>query len=200
MDTGHCWGLKGVLSNVYSNHFHIAAFLGPINAAKHPGSTMVGTGITPEGIEQNDVIYLLMNEMGWRSEAVDVMSWLEAYSHRRYGGMNEYAVQAWKLLGRSVYNATFGRSHTHSVIVNKPSLTLKFTEWYKPEDVWQAWDALVKAADSVGSVEPFRYRKNICILKYNKNKHLLVIKDLFIVHLIGKMNVTLFVCLTMESL
>lgn len=117
---------------------------------------MIGTGITPEGIEQNFVIYELMNEMGWRSEPVDLVPWLEAYSYRRYGVMNEHALQAWKLLGRSVYNATYGRSHTHSVIVNKPSLTLSFTEWYKPEDVLQAWDAMVLAADSCGEVEPFR--------------------------------------------
>lgn len=117
---------------------------------------MIGTGITPEGIEQNDVVYLLMNEMGWRSETVNVSQWLEAYSQRRYGGVNEYVQQAWKLLGRSVYSATFGRGHTHSVIVNKPSLTLKFTEWYEPEDVWQAWDTLVMAADTFEMVDPFR--------------------------------------------
>ncbi|XP_068725603.1 alpha-N-acetylglucosaminidase-like [Montipora capricornis] len=130
---------------------------GPISAAKHPGSTMIGTGITPEGIEQNYVMYELMNEMGWRSEPIELAPWLEAYSHRRYGAMNEFTLQAWKLLGRSVYNATYGRHHTHSVIVNKPSLTLEFTEWYKPEDVFQAWDALIRAADSCGMVEPFRY-------------------------------------------
>ena len=131
-------------------------FVGPINATSAKGSTMIGTGITPEGIEQNDVVYLLMNEMGWRSETVNVSQWLQAYSQRRYGGVNEYVQQAWKLLGRSVYSATFGRGHTHSVIVNKPSLTLKFTEWYEPEDVWQAWDALVMAADTYEMVDPFR--------------------------------------------
>ena len=64
-------------------------FVGPINATSAKGSTMIGTGITPEGIEQNDVVYLLMNEMGWRSETVNVSQWLEAYSQRRYGGVNE---------------------------------------------------------------------------------------------------------------
>ena len=45
---------------------------GPVHAQTHKGSTMIGTGLTPEGIEQNDVVYELMNEMGWRSEAVDI--------------------------------------------------------------------------------------------------------------------------------
>ena len=38
-------------------------------------STIVGTGLTPEGIEQNDVIYELMNEMGWRRQPVNVTDW-----------------------------------------------------------------------------------------------------------------------------
>lgn len=38
-------------------------------------STIVGTGLTPEGIEQNDVVYELMNEMGWRTKAVNVTEW-----------------------------------------------------------------------------------------------------------------------------
>lgn len=36
---------------------------------------MVGTGLTPEGIEQNDVVYELMNEMGWRTQPVNLTSW-----------------------------------------------------------------------------------------------------------------------------
>ena len=118
---------------------------------------MIGTGLTPEGIEQNDIIYELMNEMGWRSEQVDIMSWIKDYSYRRYGGMNNYSLNAWMLLTRSVYNCTDGHAdHVHSVIVNRPQLHLKFNQWYMPEDVWQAWDAMVLSADSFNPVEPFR--------------------------------------------
>ena len=133
-------------------------FLGPIDAHGHEGSTMIGTGLTPEGIEQNDIIYELMNEMGWRSEQVDIMSWVKDYSYRRYGGINNYSLNAWMLLSRSVYNCTDGHAdHVHSVIVNRPSLHVKFNQWYTPQDVWQAWDAMVLAADSFNPVEPFRY-------------------------------------------
>ena len=37
--------------------------------------TMVGTGLTPEGINQNYVIYELMNEMAWRTEPVNLTEW-----------------------------------------------------------------------------------------------------------------------------
>lgn len=39
------------------------------------GSTMVGTGLTPEGINQNYVIYELMNEMAYRHEPVNLDNW-----------------------------------------------------------------------------------------------------------------------------
>lgn len=39
------------------------------------GSTMVGTGLTPEGINQNYVIYELMNEMAYRHGPVDLDAW-----------------------------------------------------------------------------------------------------------------------------
>jgi len=37
--------------------------------------TMVGTGLTPEGINQNYVMYELMNEMAWRKEPVNITEW-----------------------------------------------------------------------------------------------------------------------------
>lgn len=39
------------------------------------GSTMVGTGLTPEGINQNYVIYDLMNEMAYRKDPVNLDKW-----------------------------------------------------------------------------------------------------------------------------
>lgn len=40
-----------------------------------PNSSMVGTGLTPEGINQNYVMYDLMLEMAWRKEPVDLDKW-----------------------------------------------------------------------------------------------------------------------------
>lgn len=36
---------------------------------------MVGTGLTPEGINQNYVMYDFMNEMAWRNEPVSLQEW-----------------------------------------------------------------------------------------------------------------------------
>jgi len=37
--------------------------------------TMVGSGITPEGINQNYVMYDLMLEMGWTDKPVNLTNW-----------------------------------------------------------------------------------------------------------------------------
>ncbi|PKK17781.1 N-acetylglucosaminidase, alpha [Columba livia] len=52
---------------------------GPFAARRFPNSTMVGTGLVPEGIEQNDMVYELMNELGWRQEPLDLPSWVTRY-------------------------------------------------------------------------------------------------------------------------
>lgn len=46
-----------------------------IDARKFPNSTMIGTGLTMEGIDQNYVVYDNMLEMGWRNEAPDLNKW-----------------------------------------------------------------------------------------------------------------------------
>lgn len=65
---------------------------------------MIGSGLTPEGINQNYVIYDLMMEMFWRKESVDLDDWFKSYSIRRYGIENENATYAWKLLGVNKYH------------------------------------------------------------------------------------------------
>lgn len=39
----------------YGNFINVTT--GLVSARTHKGSTMIGTGLTPEGIEQNDVVY-----------------------------------------------------------------------------------------------------------------------------------------------
>jgi len=47
-----------------------------------PGSTMIGSGITPEAIEQNPIVYNLMLETGWRNKVFDLDKWVNEYQSR----------------------------------------------------------------------------------------------------------------------
>ena len=62
--------------------------------------------MTMEAIEQNPVVYELMSEMGWRSEAFDIVEWVQRYAERRYAlATGSSAVgEAWELLREATYN------------------------------------------------------------------------------------------------
>lgn len=110
------------------------------------GSTMIGTGLTPEGINQNYVIYELMNEMAYRRDPVDLDLWFENYAIRRYGAWNEYAITAWKNLGKSIYNFVgLQRIRGKYVVTRRPSLKLSLWTWYDREKFFNTWNTFMMA-------------------------------------------------------
>jgi alpha-N-acetylglucosaminidase len=66
---------------------------------------LVGWGMCPEGIENNEVVYELMTDAGWQSEAIDLDRWIPAYCRARYGSCPAPMRQAWKLLLESAYSS-----------------------------------------------------------------------------------------------
>lgn len=120
---------------------------------------MIGTGMAPEGIEQNDFIYDLMSEMGWRSEKIDVLAWSGLYAQRRYGLANDDAKRAWKLLASSVYNCTDDHAdHNKGIPVMRPtSLKLEYSVWYAPFDLIKAWEFLLSSAEELHQSGTYRY-------------------------------------------
>lgn len=153
-----------MLHNFGGNHGLFGALedvnRGPQAARLFPNSTMVGTGIAPEGIGQNEVVYALMAELGWRKDPVpDLMAWVSSFAIRRYGVSQPDAVAAWKLLLRSVYNCS-GEAcsgHNRSPLVKRPSLQMSTAVWYNRSDVFEAWRLLLTAAPNLTTSPAFRY-------------------------------------------
>eukprot|EP00298_Acanthocystis_sp_HF-20_P015754 c21253_g1_i1.p1 GENE.c21253_g1_i1~~c21253_g1_i1.p1 ORF type:complete len:856 (+),score=345.19 c21253_g1_i1:18-2585(+) len=79
----------------------------PILAKNSAKSLMMGTGITMEAIEQNPIMYELMNEMGYRSELFNSNEWVQDYIFRRYNGTSTSMEKSWNLLIPSAYNRGF---------------------------------------------------------------------------------------------
>ncbi|XP_071545524.1 alpha-N-acetylglucosaminidase isoform X2 [Panulirus ornatus] len=119
-------------------------------ARQFPNVTLVGTGITPEGINQNYVMYDFMSELAWRTQPVNVSQWAVDYARRRYGSADPRLGHAWQLLMQSVYNAkTKIFNHGQYNVVIRPEIDLKPDEiWYTVADVVRAWDLLVAIAKS----------------------------------------------------
>lgn len=70
-------------------------------------STLAGFGSAPEGIENNEVVYELLADMGWTSETIDLGQWLGEYCRARYGYNGPEMQQAWELLTGSVYSSLY---------------------------------------------------------------------------------------------
>jgi alpha-N-acetylglucosaminidase len=64
---------------------------------------VVGWGMCPEGIETNEVVYELMSDAGWRSDAIDLSTWIPDYCRARYGACPPAMQDAWALLLKSAY-------------------------------------------------------------------------------------------------
>ncbi|XP_075223790.1 N-acetyl-alpha-glucosaminidase [Lycorma delicatula] len=121
---------------------------GPFKARNMINSTMIGTGLTPEGINQNYVMYDLMNEMSWRKKPAELDSWFDNYSIRRYGQNSSHAKKFWQLLKKSVYNYRGNvQQHGKYIFVHAPDLYLKQDLWYDANDVMFAWDECIKTLE-----------------------------------------------------
>ncbi|XP_046392538.1 alpha-N-acetylglucosaminidase [Ischnura elegans] len=113
-------------------------------------STMMGIGLTPEGIGQNYVMYDFMMETGWNTEPVDLTQWFTDYSIRRYGISDERAIAAWQLLKVSTYNYTGATAlHGRYFYIMRPNLKSRPTIWYNANQLIQAWNKLVNMAQNV---------------------------------------------------
>ncbi|XP_004301281.1 PREDICTED: alpha-N-acetylglucosaminidase-like [Fragaria vesca subsp. vesca] len=100
---------------------------GPIDAWTSENSTMVGVGMSMEGIEQNPVVYDLMSEMAFQQNKVDVKDWINLYSTRRYGRAVPLVQDAWSILRHTTYNCTDGAyDKNRDVIVAFPDVDPSF--------------------------------------------------------------------------
>lgn len=76
----------------------------PSDALKFSGKgNLVGFGFAPEGIENNEIIYELLSDIGWTGERVDLAKWIPAYSVQRYGAYPETMKEAFAGLLASCY-------------------------------------------------------------------------------------------------
>lgn len=69
-----------------------------MEAHKMENSTMYGVGITPEGINQNHVMYEFALERGWDQTTSILEKWFDQYARVRYGQENDFIKKAWHLL------------------------------------------------------------------------------------------------------
>ncbi|KJE88736.1 lysosomal alpha-N-acetyl glucosaminidase [Capsaspora owczarzaki ATCC 30864] len=196
-DFGGNIGLYGILPSINE---------GPFAALATPGNTMVGIGLTPEGINQNYILYEFMMENMWRSAPVNLPTWVDAFVGRRYGPSTPAVAKlAYQQLLQSVYNCTNGQySVTKSLLEIRPAVNMSRNGfmptnlYYDPGHVILAVDhilAAAKSAPQLASVVPFRYDvvdftrqmlSNLAIDFHSNLTLALTSKQAHLVHLYGQ--------------
>lgn len=125
---------------------------GIVRGRNFPNSTMVGVGITPEGIDQNYIMYEFTLNGTLQSEERDLTKWVVNYARRRYGFQNDDVEQAWQMLRETVYDydltkvpqilesgkktvTAYADHIAKNVLVKFPSLRLSEITWYDRREV-----------------------------------------------------------------
>lgn len=128
----------------------------PLQALNDPGrGRMVGMGLSPEGIEQNPVVYELMTDIMWRTEPVNLESWLHDYCIRRYGSCPDEVAKAWSILERTLYRNQW---RNKAVYANRPlpSPVPRTVSKWTPGEAQECVRLLISAADRLGGSDLFR--------------------------------------------
>eukprot|EP00092_Neocalanus_flemingeri_P012787 GFUD01013779.1.p1 GENE.GFUD01013779.1~~GFUD01013779.1.p1 ORF type:complete len:763 (+),score=138.05 GFUD01013779.1:22-2289(+) len=134
---------------------------GPAVARRH-APNMIGTGLTPEGIFTNYVMYDLMSEMGWSSSELtnieNIEDWFAQFGRRRYGPDSGLAKDGLIRLCQTAYNCTIGNFHNHDIlVVTLPSLNTTDYTWYSLHDILDSLELFVEASDSLRNISTFQY-------------------------------------------
>ena len=147
--------MSGIMSSISQN---------PAKALNDPkAGKMMGIGLTPEGIEQNPVLYDLMLENVWRNTPIDLESWLKDYAFCRYGKKNMHAERAWDLLSKSVYADSITSGGPESIITARPTFAKNpggCTSTKLPYDqmaLVKAWEQIMAASDELKNSDGYQY-------------------------------------------
>jgi alpha-N-acetylglucosaminidase len=111
------------------------------------GASIIGTGSTPEGIDQNPAYYEYAFDTAWSQEEQSLNSWFAAFATRRYGVANEDAEAAWCILSTAVYTSEAGGWHDNTGVewdLGVPSAT-----GFATAEAFKAWQLLVKAGATI---------------------------------------------------
>lgn len=141
-------GLHGRMDQLVNGYY---------NACSHTnGKTLRGVGATPEGIENNPIMFELLYELPWRTEHFSSEEWLCGYLKARYGGVLVPEVtDAWRALRHTVYNAPKdykGEGTVESLFCARPGFHLDRTSTWGYSELFYSPDSTAKAASLLLSV------------------------------------------------
>lgn len=129
--------------------------------------TLVGVGATPEGIENNPVMFELLFELPWRTEKFIKEEWLKSWTKARYGRTLPELDEAWSILAKTAYAPPYLATQegtTESILCSRPALSIdKVSSWatavmyYDADEFEKALEKMVTVADKMKYSNNFTY-------------------------------------------
>lgn len=130
----------------------------------HDAGQITGIGIFPEGLNHKSIFYDAASEIAWMQKSPDTSTWLHQEITARYRKSVPQAQNAWTILLESLYTNGSEEGSLDCPICSRPALLLdraapnaSFKRHYDPEFVWQAWETLQGASDSLKHSHAFQY-------------------------------------------
>ncbi len=93
---GGCTPLAGNLP------FYASTPIDILNSSSN--GNLVGFGASPEGVDNNEVVYELLTDMGWQSTKINLDTWIPQYCTSRYGSYPNEIKMAWDKFRNSIYD------------------------------------------------------------------------------------------------
>lgn len=144
---------------------------GPDNALLDPHrGRMSGIGALMEATGVNPVLWEMLLENAWRTNAPDLTAWLNDYAERRYGAKIPAAEQAWRIMADTLYAAPppNGEHTIKPAVCARPLLGQSVSgeavkdraitkPYYDTTRVVEAWRLLLSAAPQAKSSDGYLF-------------------------------------------
>jgi len=131
------------------------------------GKYMSGIAVTPEGTENNPVLFDFVYDLGWTKQKPNIDAWIKNYCHYRYGIQSDTIEKAWGILIHDGPYRTYPEVHqgcTESIFCARPADTItSVSTWgtltlhYDPAKLEEAARLLLLKANDLKDNEAFRY-------------------------------------------
>ncbi len=122
---------------------------------------MVGIGMTPEGSENNTVVFELLTDVMWDSKPIDLKKWIKEYAICRYGGYSPKMEKAWDMMVTLLYS---NHGFPVPVYLRRPTLGSR-SSFPDPKKMREAVELFLECSQEFGKNEMYK-RDLVDVMKH----------------------------------
>lgn len=122
---------------------------------------MVGIGMTPEGSENNTVVFELLTDVMWNDTPIDLDQWIKQYARCRYGGSSAQVEKAWGMMIPLLYT---NWGFPVPAYLRRPTRGSR-SRFPEPQKMREVLELFLEGSSTFADSEPYR-RDLVDLLKH----------------------------------